>query len=126
MEMVIEQGIVDDDLRERLEPEIEKLRSQPKPATIAELRELNAEAGTHSILDIDSISDQPDFGTVSPLSEEELVEFFETTQPSIEVISSDESTLHLYDLRERWQGLYVIAYKDGTPSEIFFCGSSGD
>ncbi|MCZ7542728.1 MAG: hypothetical protein M5R40_03950 [Anaerolineae bacterium] len=32
----------------------------------------------------------------------------------------------LIELRERWQGTYVIVYKDGVPDEICFAGYSGD
>jgi hypothetical protein len=27
---------------------------------------------------------------------------------------------------KRWEGIYIIAYRDGSPSEIFFAGCSGD
>ena len=32
----------------------------------------------------------------------------------------------LEDFEDKWEGVYVIAYRDGAPSEIFFTGHSGD
>jgi hypothetical protein len=30
------------------------------------------------------------------------------------------------DLRERWEGTYIIVYEGDVPSEILFAGHSGD
>jgi len=32
----------------------------------------------------------------------------------------------LQTVRTRWEGTYVIVYKDGKPDEVFFTGFSGD
>ncbi|MDX6693526.1 MAG: hypothetical protein QOF02_1129 [Blastocatellia bacterium] len=37
-----------------------------------------------------------------------------------------EESDELYEKLERGQGVYIIAYKDGQPSEIFFAGYSFD
>jgi hypothetical protein len=29
-------------------------------------------------------------------------------------------------LYDRWEGIYIIVYKDGQPDEIYFEGCSGD
>ena len=91
--------------------------------TKEELIEYNAEEGTHSILDIDHISTTPEFGSASPLTEGELHILFGTAKPTRTMI---ESVNTYHRLRERWQGIYIIVYKDDQPNEIFFTGFSGD
>lgn len=98
-----------------------------KPRTIEQLLELQAESGTHSILDILSISPEPQFGTISPFPRTRLVEFLGSETPShAEVEEAHDSGSLEEFLSERWQGIYVVAYRDGSPSEIFFAGCSGD
>lgn len=98
-----------------------------KPKTIEKLRKSQAESGTHSILDIVSISSDPQFGAINPFPRAKLVEFFGSETPSHEGIEEahDSGSLEEY-VSERWQGIYIIAYRDGSPSEIFFAGCSGD
>jgi hypothetical protein len=97
--------------------------SELQPATIAEAVD-NADAdGTGSILDIEHIGDEPDFGVVAPLPPEVLIELFGTEQPTRQMI---ESRMDFYEDIERGQGVYIVAYKDGQPSEIFFGGYSYD
>jgi hypothetical protein len=79
--------------------------------------------GTRSILDMERISDEPDYGAVTPMSDDDLVEMFGTTKPTREMIESNEE---LFEALERGQGVYIVAYRDGTPSEIFFAGYSFD
>ena len=100
---------------------------RPKPTTIEELLESRAESGTHSILDIHSISSEPQFGAISPFPRTKLVEFFGTETPTHEQIEEvhDSGSLEEY-VSERWQGVYIVAYRNGLPSEIFFAGCSGD
>ena len=98
-----------------------------KPKTIEKLLELQAESGTHSILDIRDVSKEPQFGAVSPLPHARLVEFFNSEMPTHAEIEEahDSGSLEEF-VSERWQGIYIIAYRDGSPSEIFFAGCSGD
>jgi hypothetical protein len=97
--------------------------SEFNPATIEEAREIADADGTRSILDIDSVGDEPNFGVVVPLSPEYLVELFGTDQPTRAMI---EGNMEFYEDIERGQGVYIIVYKDGKPSEIFFGGYSYD
>ena len=53
-----------------------------KPKTIDELLEEQGESGTHSILDIQHISDEPEFGAVAPMPAERLQEIFGTDKPT--------------------------------------------
>ena len=79
--------------------------------------------GTRSILDMQFVADEPDYGMITPMSEEQLVELFGTKTPSREMIESNED---LFESIDRGQGVYIVAYRDGKPSEIFFAGYSFD
>jgi hypothetical protein len=79
--------------------------------------------GTRSILDMMTVSDSPDFNAVAPLPLEDLRELFGTDKPTRAMIEESDE---LYDKLERGQGVYVIAYTDEQPSEIFFAGYSFD
>ena len=79
--------------------------------------------GTRSILDIERISDTPDDGAVVALPKEELIDLFGTDKPTREMIEENDD---LFERLERGQGVYVIAYQDDEPSEIYFAGYSYD
>lgn len=116
---------------EKLDEETSKPKADysRKPATIDELLEEQGESGTHSILDIQRVSDEPEIGAVTPMPFEELQELFGTGEPTRKMI---EDKLGDYDLVEhplvsqRWQGVYLAVYRDGKPAELFFIGTSGD
>lgn len=80
------------------------------------------EDGTRSILDMDGVSDSPDYCKVCRLSEDELLRLYSTTRPTHEMV---EELLFLEDAR-RGQGTYIVLYSDGVPSEILFAGYSFD
>ena len=79
--------------------------------------------GTRSILDMERVSDDPDYGSITAVSDEDLVDLFGTSRPTREMI---ESTDDLFEALERGQGVYIVAYRDDKPSEIFFAGYSFD
>ena len=110
--------------------DFKKLQSLPEPTSIETLIEWNAEDGTHSIIDISEISESPDFGTAAPLSSIELQNFFGTDKPSRKMIENQEAALseylHQKMGRGRWEGTYIIVYKEQLPDEIYFTGFSGD
>jgi hypothetical protein len=97
--------------------------SELNPATIEEAFENMDADGTASILDIERVADEPDFSVVAPLPKDELVRLFGTDQPTRAMI---EENMDFYEDIERGQGVYIIVYKDGQPSEIFFGGYSFD
>ena len=92
-------------------------------ASIEEAMEAADADGTRSILDMERISGTPDFGAVVPLRDEELIDLFGTNKPTREMIEDNED---LFEMLERGQGVYVIAYRDDKPTEIFFAGYSYD
>jgi hypothetical protein len=79
--------------------------------------------GARSILDMERVSEDPDYGSVTPLSDEDLVDLFGTNKPTREMIESNND---LFEAIERGQGVYIVAYRDDKPSEIFFAGYSFD
>jgi hypothetical protein len=99
----------------------------PQPRTIEDLLEEQEDNGTHSILDITSVSARPKFGAVSPFPSSELVEYFDTDKPSRAVIEDRYEWGSLDKFTSKpYQGIYIIAYRDDKPEEIFFAGCSGD
>lgn len=101
--------------------------SVPRPKTIDELLQTQSESGTHSILDITHVAPSPAFGAVCPLTATRLVKIFGSAMPSHADIESkyEEGALEEF-VRQRWQGIYIIVYRCGSPDEIFFAGCSGD
>ena len=105
-----------------LKKTIEEYKSKPEPQTINDLIELNAEAGTHSIIDMHDIGKEPDFGVVSPLPEDLMIEVLGTSQPNHIIVENKMGELGM-----RIKAChYFIIFEDDTPSEICFIGYSGD
>lgn len=82
-----------------------------------------AEDGTRSILDLDHVSHDPEFGAVAPLADAELMSLYGTTQPTRQMV---EQGMEFLEAVERGQGVYVVLYRDGQPDEICFAGYSFD
>lgn len=98
--------------------------SELEPESIDEAQENMDADGTASILDMERVSDEPDFGSVAPFPREELLRLFGTDQPTRQMILAH--MMDVYEDIDRGQGIYIIAHKDGQPSEIFFGGYSYD
>jgi hypothetical protein len=79
--------------------------------------------GTRSILDLDRISDEPEFGAVTPVPDDVLQELYNTIHPTREMV---ERNMDFLDDIDRGHGVSIILYKDGKPDEIFFAGYSYD
>jgi hypothetical protein len=109
---------------ERVASAIRTLWAAP-PRTMDELIERNGEAGTHSIIDIEQVWDQPGFGVAWPLTPDQLLDVFGTTEPTRDQVLLHERSGILGAYRQRWQALYIVVYCGGLPSEIFFRGYSG-
>lgn len=126
--------------------------SLPRPTSIEELRaNYLTEDGSRSILDMIAVADQPgtgafaqelsglieespdiadlfgsgmaDFCTIVRLPNEELQRLFGTTRPTREMI---ENNPDYNENIQRGCGVYIIAYREETPDEIFFAGYSFD
>jgi hypothetical protein len=79
--------------------------------------------GTRSIIDLQRVSDEPDYCAVTALGDEALEEYFGTTRPTRQMV---EDTEDLWEDLDRGQGIYIVLYKDDQPDEIFFAGYSFD
>jgi hypothetical protein len=131
--------------------EFAQVIDQPKPsadelieeygslqAAMEAVLEESAPDGTQSILDMIHISDQPEICAACPLSENELQEIFQTTEPTreaIEAILLNEAEIEdwapwevFWENIGRGEGRYIIVYGEGEgePIEIFFAGYSFD
>jgi hypothetical protein len=95
----------------------------PEHDSIEEALEAADADGTRSILDLDHVSEEPDFCAVSPLPSEDLERIFGTTQPTREMI---EGGSELFESVERGQGVYIVIYKNNRPDELYFLGYSFD
>jgi hypothetical protein len=80
--------------------------------------------GTRSILDMERVSEEADYGAVAPMPRETLLELFGTDRPTREMVDESDELFELMD--ERGQGVYIIVYEGERPSEIFFAGYSFD
>lgn len=83
-------------------------------------------SGTHSIIDMRSVSAVPAAFAVSPLTNDQTLTFFGTLTPTRNQVVEWMKSFDPYPIRDRWQGIYVISYVDGRPDEIHFVGFSGD
>jgi len=98
-------------------------RKPDPPRNIPEAIKLTGATGTRSILDMERISDTPDYGVVSPAPASELRRLLGTDQPTREKIERCEK---LYEDLDRGKGIYTITYRQGKPDGIFFAGYSYD
>ena len=106
---------------------IPDFQAKPKPSTIEELLEQEAESGTHSILDITSISPKPRTRAISPFPDSLLVEYFGSQTPSPSQVQQvyEVGSLEKF-VTKRWRGIYIVCHFEDKPSDIFFAGGSGD
>ena len=116
---------MDDDLREQ---EFEAGRydqggREEEPETPEEALEWAGADGTRSILDMFSVTEEPDFFAVAPLPREELIRLYGMERPTHEMIGANHE---FYEDMERGHGIYIIVYQGDDPSEIFFAGYSFD
>ncbi len=79
--------------------------------------------GTRSIIDLDRVADEPDFGAVTAPGDDALQALFGTTRPTREMV---ETNYDLWEDLERGQGIYIVLYRDDQPDEIYFAGYSCD
>jgi hypothetical protein len=91
--------------------------------SIEEALQAASASGTRSILDIQTVGEQPDFFRAGPLRAEVLESLFGTSQPTREMVEGNNGFL---DDLERGHCVYIVIYKDGKPDELLFAGYSFD
>jgi hypothetical protein len=89
------------------------------------LLDAQAFSGTHSVIDMTLVADQPTYHAVAPAPAEYLLALFGTTEPSVTVVAEAVAAHRLAGFA-RWQGMYLIGYSGAQPAEVFFVGHSGD
>ncbi|MCP4325809.1 MAG: hypothetical protein GY787_29025 [Alteromonadales bacterium] len=115
-------------LLDEFEPTLELLNSLTPPKMIQEeidqLLIINRESGTKSILDIQGISEEREYGMTAKLKEPELENIFGTLQPTVDDVSDKLSAIAEYC--DRYMSVYLIAYENNEPTRVFFAGYSAD
>ena len=84
------------------------------------------DSGSHSAIDLYlGVSSAPELFTASPLTNDQLLQAFDSLTPSRAAVESwlDRPTPAI---RQRWSGFYVVIYADDAPTEILFAAYSGD
>jgi hypothetical protein len=81
-------------------------------------------AGTHSVIDMTGVANQPERSKVAPLPDDELDRWFGTRRPDAAAV--DRALGEGLSGFERWHGAYVVAYAGDHPDMIYFFGWSGD
>ena len=91
--------------------------------TIDDALEAADAEGTRSILDLNAVADEPDFGVAAPSDDEFLEELYGTTRPTRAQVLDN---MEFLEEVERGQGVVITLYKDGRPDEYLFAGYSYD
>jgi hypothetical protein len=100
-------------------------RRRPTPVDPDTLLASQPHSGTHSIIDIhNGVAPAPTPFTVSPLTDDELLDLVQTTRPTSDQVR--EQIGGHGGTRRNWVGTYVVSYLEGRPHEIHFFGISGD
>lgn len=101
----------------------ELLENGQPPLAAEHLITVNAEDGTHSIIDMwYGIGEV--IGYVAPLPFVEYDRLFGTQTPPMPEIEAQRD--QLVDLRGRWEDAYLVAYVDGSPDKLIVTRFSGD
>jgi len=103
--------------------------SKKRPKTIDEAIKNGDASATRSILDMETVSRTKDMNAVSQVPAKRLRALFHTDKPTHAMIenASKKGSSGLQQLLEEWgkgEGLYIITYSGGKPSEIYFAGWS--
>jgi hypothetical protein len=108
---------------EQIKARINVLEQEPIPVTIPALIQKSGEVGTHSIIDMQGISNEPKENHISPLTDGEIEEYFGHKQPTLSMLEQNNN--NILNLCEQWQGRYLLVYENERPVDIFFIGISG-
>ena len=92
-------------------------------ASIQEAIDASEADGTRSILDIERIGAEPDFGVAVSLPPERLEELYGTDKPIRKMVTEN---MDFFEDVDRGHAIYFVLFQDGKPSEIFFAGMSYD
>jgi hypothetical protein len=105
------------------DPDFLNLHPGAKHKTIQDALNASDADGTRSILDIERVSWQPDYGVAAMIPKEKLLELFGTEKPNREMVFGN---MVFFEDVERGKCVYIVIYKNEEPHEIFFGGYSYD
>jgi hypothetical protein len=97
---------------------------EPKAATIDEAREIGAESGTCSVLDVYALGPAPAPAVAGPFAPDDLVADIGTLRPTLQEVEA--ALTHLYERLERGEAAYIVCYAQDEPAHYMFIGMSFD
>jgi len=106
-----------------VQADLRRRASRPPPRTIDELVMRAREQGTHSVLDMMSVSSKSELLVVAPLSTSQLHTLFWSVRPTRLAMEREHN--HLMNVRPPWHGTYVEVYDEEKAVELCFAGFSG-
>jgi hypothetical protein len=118
----------------RYHPAVQRLKfpitkNSPAPGaqhkSIKEAVTASEPEGTRSILDIDRISDKPALLAATPLTDDQLMDCFETKKPTARDVEG-LARMKLFSKIPRGQAVYFPLYQGDEPTELMFAGYSCD
>lgn len=95
-----------------------------RPRSIDELLEQAGECGTHSLLDIERVANQPEFAAAVPLTPAAIRKTFGSAEPTHDDV--EQNWAEIAEQLKAWEARYFVVYRDGEPFEYAFIGCSGD
>jgi hypothetical protein len=107
-------------------------RNQPVPAlppeptarSIEEAREIGAESGTCSILDVEEIGDAPSPGVAGPFPRRHVRDVVGVDRPSLAELEAAIDAF--YEELDRGSAAYFVCHENGRPTHYLFIGMSFD
>jgi hypothetical protein len=100
------------------------LPPEPKARSIEEAREIGAESGTCSVLDVYSLGDAPAPGVAGPLAESTTREAFGSEHPTL--AEAEAGLGAVYESLDRGEAAYFVCYENGQSAHYVFMGMSFD
>jgi hypothetical protein len=100
------------------------LPPQQTARSIDEAREIAAESGTCSVLDVYEVGDAPGPGVAGPIPPERVRDVVGVDRPSLSELEA--SLDEFYEALDRGSAAYFVCHENGRPSQYLFIGMSFD
>ena len=100
------------------------LPPEPKAGSIDEAREIAAESGTCSVLDVVKLGKKPGPGVAGPLSARVLEAAVGADRPTL--AQAESGLVALYQRLGRGQATYIVCYENDQPAYYLVIGMSYD
>jgi len=103
---------------------VPELPPEPRASSIDEARQIAAESGTSSVLDVYAVGPYPAPAVTGPFSARVLRRALGTDTPSLSQL--EQGLGQLYERLDRGFSAYIVCYEDGQPRHVCFIGMSFD